>query len=306
MAHPSMNLSATGRSDLSYPVLSHLGIVKDGNLMGPFAGIAAKFIMTPMMLGPFVDNLPSDRSPYTNPPLLQAHPNELRKLVKDVFGMAIEFLADEERLRSKLLEFGALCNAVAVELESVFAASDSTDAYLTFGIHHLFPDNHFVWITSTSPGIVLPLEADPVKYRLPGQDVKFGNPMRPAYFDMLRLSARPDYRRRYFASLEGTRNGLRQHPELKDAAKGILRKYLALGDLFEIRIGQPEPAMAQVTFVSSTGCVYSVRDPNEKKIAHNLTAVNTEDRDRWMATFEKQWDAAVPFTEAVVDELLAS
>jgi hypothetical protein len=125
---------------------------------------------------------------------------------------------------------------------------------------------------------------------------------------MLKAVQIADGRRRlYFASYDGTKNNLRKcPPEHIDAAKEILRGYLALGEAFQIRVGCVLPVMQHATLIGPEGVVFSVRDPAQKKIAHNVTILNPVVGRSWTGGFLSQWKSGRPFTPDVIDEMLAS
>jgi hypothetical protein len=65
---------------------------------------------------------------------------------------------------------------------------------------------------------------------------------------------------------------------------------LAIGDVFEIRIGEILPEMKLATLIGDSGVVYSVRDEKEKsKIAHNITVIDPAEAKRHRERFEEQW-----------------
>jgi hypothetical protein len=204
----------------------------------------------------------------------------------------------------KLGELGQ--KAAESENEKAYPAYGSTEAYELFGIFHMFPDNRQVDVTATSPGVILPTEADPLRFKdsVPGLRK---NLLRPPYFTMLTesIATGGGRRRRYSASRAGTAKALREYPHLAGAAKELLSRYLELGDAFEIRLGEQDPRMAFATLIGDMGVVYSVRDPAEKdKIAHNVTVMDAAEAGKHRQIFEEQWAKGVPIKSTdVIDDL---
>ena len=300
------------RTDL----LPILGVYDGKTVHGPLNHILARMITIPMMIGGYLDHYPDENEIgiYTDPPLLQFSPDELRHLYDAYFAAADEALKDPEELGRRFRMLGYVGENVT-QFEPVYPAassdrvSGSTQAYELFGIFHLFPSNYTVDITSTSPGIILPTEADPLRFRDSVAELK-KNLLRPTYFEMLKRSIDSDFRikRRYSASRSGTAKNLAEYPQLLDAAKEILARYLALGKRFEIRVGEQREAMKLATLIGDAGVVYSVRDSTQKdKIAHNVTVMDPSEARIHRDEFEiLQWADGVPITSTdILDELLA-
>jgi plasmid stabilization system protein ParE len=289
-------------------ILELIGVYNGETLHGPMSHILARLFTTPRMLRGYIDNYPTaaELSIYTDPPFLQLPPEELELKFRKYFETAAEALADPVELGRRLAMLGDVCEDFA-RLDGVYPARNSTEAYELFGIFHLFPSNRVVDITATSPGVILPTEADPLRFKDSVEGLK-KNLLRPTYFEMLRLSIESDFRRerRYSASRSGTAKSLKEYPHLADAARSILARYLELGKRFEIRLGEQLDSMKLATLVGDIGVVYSVRDPEQKdKIAHNLTVINPKEAKHHRETFEMQWANGEPITSTdVVDELI--
>jgi len=298
--------------DIRSPIFKHLGITGEECLHGPLNHILARMITIPMMLEGYVNNYPAEEELkiYTDPPLLQMPQDEVKRIFEKYFARASEKLKDEKEFVKAFKVLGEIGQQVAEETENVYPANGSTQAYELFGIFHLFPDNRQVDLTATSPGVILPTEADPLRFKDSVVALK-KNLLRPTYFQMLRFSIRPELgdnrRRRYSASREGTARNLQAYPQLAESAKDILATYLALGGRFEIRVGDQIPEMKLATLIGDIGIVYSVRDKEQKsKIAHNVTVINPEEAAKWRNVFDEQWKNGKPIdNRAVVDELLA-
>jgi hypothetical protein len=173
------------------------------------------------------------------------------------------------------------------------------------------PDNMQVDLTATSPGVILPTEADPFKYKDTVNILK-KNLMRFTYFEMLKRCVSSPFAegrvRRYFAGKEGTANNINKYPQFADAAKKILAQYLALGDdVFQIRLGDILYGMNFATLVGDLGVVYSIRDEKQKKIAHNLTVYDPDEGKLWRTAFDAQWSEAEPLNSVnIIDRLMGS
>lgn len=310
-AREMSNTVVDAPEDFDSDILRNLGVLSDGELKGAFNHIIARMITIPRMLPGYVDNWPTaeEKALYTDPPLLQMERDDVVRIHDQYFAQAAEKLAEEGALAHKFRSLGELAEKVC-EIESVYPGTSSTEAYEDFGIFHLFPNNKRVDLTSTSPGVILPTEADPLAYKDSVAILK-KNLMRPTYFDMLRLSVDShlgmNRKRRYFASREGTRKNLLAYPDLIGAAKEILERYLALGKgIFEIRIGEPLPEMRHATLIGDLGVVYSVRDKNQKgKIAHNLTVMDQKEAGEWRELFNEQWATGEPMSIEMIDKLVA-
>jgi hypothetical protein len=306
-----MSSTIVHADDIDCDVLKHLGILKEAELKGPLNHMVARMFTVPRMLKGYIQNLPSEqeKSIYTDPQLLQYEISRLKGLYETYFTQASDMLEGKDELLKRFKQLGEFGEMVCDEIENVYPATNSTEAYELFGIFHLFPNNEQVGLTSTSPGVILPTEADPLKYK-DSVDMLKKNLLRPTYFEMLSNSVVLDAgrSRRYFASREGTRKNLLAYPQLIDAAKEILSRYLELGKgVFEIRTGQPFDDMKKVTLVGKKGVVYSIRDPGQKeKIAHNLTVIDEKEGLRWKEMFDKQWDTGDPIDSVdVIDRLIA-
>lgn len=286
-----------------------LGVEGEETINGPLNHILARMITIPRMIDGYNANYPTDpgeRAIYTDPPMLQLEQRELMKIRYDHFAMAAEILRNPAELVRRFHLLGDIGEDVA-RVESAYPARGSTQAYENFGIFHLFPSNRQVDITATSPGVILPTEADPLRFKDSVVSLK-KNLLRPTYFEMLRhsIDLGPDRIRRYSAGSEGTAKDLRQYPQLLEAAKKILSDYLELGEAFEIRLGEQAPAMKLATLIGDTGVVYSVRDPEQKnKIAHNVTVFDPEEAALHRKFFEEQWARGDPIREtSVLDKLM--
>lgn len=293
------------------PVLRHLGIVEGEKINGPLNHIITRMLTIPKMLPGYIDNYPTnpdELKTYTDPPLLQLPPDELKRISDDYFAQAHHALSEEPELLERFKLLGVIGEYVAKEVENVYPAVGSTQAYDLFGIFHLFPSNKKVDITSTSPGVILPTEADPLRFKDSVVLLK-KNLLRPEYFSMLRKSIDIDdgRSRRYSANREGTANNLKAYPHLSDAAKEILSEYLKIRDRFEIRLGEQDPRMKLATLVGDIGIVYSIRDKEQKsKIAHNLTVYSPEEAKKYREIFDEQWERGEPITNtSIIDELIS-
>lgn len=301
--------------DSDSTVLGHLDIIKDGKIIGPANHIISRLISIPAMLGDYIESnpTPEEVASYTDPKLLQYTPEQLQEVFKNHFEKASEALSDRNELDRRFALLGELGELLINEdVETVYPAMGSTQAYENFGIFHLFPSNKLVNLTSTSPGVILPTEADPMKYK---DDIKGQkNLLRAVYFKMLSHSVDPTHfgegrSKQYFASETGTAKNLQKYPKLLGAAKEILQSYLDLGpETFEIRLGNITKVMSHVTLIGDIGIVYSVRDSEDKKINHNITVIDPKPamqrRDEFYRT---QWEIGKLAREAgIVDELAAA
>jgi hypothetical protein len=293
-------------------ILSHLGVLKsDGTLKGPLNHMLARMFTIPRMLQGYIGNWPTDdeKAIYTDPPLLQMDRDQVGRIYDDYFARAADMLGCQNMLAMKFKLLGEIGEDVC-EVESVYPATNSTEAYELFGIWHLFKSNEEVDLTSTSPGVILPTEADPLRYKDSVTILK-KNLLRPTYFEMLRLAVNnilgEGRNRRYFASREGTKKNLLAYPELIGVSKEILSQYLDMGKgVFEIRIGDPLPEMKLATLVGDKGVVYSIRDKEQKgKIAHNLTVIDINEARGWRDVFNRQWATGEPMTVDMIDKLVA-
>ncbi len=269
---------------------------EDGKkIIGPFNHILARMFTIPRMIDGYIENYPTDTEElaiYTDPNLLQYSPDELKELRDIYFAQASDILKDPAELIERFRLLGEI-GEDAAQIESAYPAVGSTQAYELFGIFHLFPSNKTVDVTSTSPGVILPTEADPLKYK-DSVDILKKNLLRPTYFEMLRhaIDLDPERKRRYSANRKGTAKNLQAYPQLLEAAKDILRGYIDLGKSFEIRLGEQDPRMRKATLVGDIGVVYSVRDKEQKsKIAHNVTIIDPKEADRHRKTFEEQYNS---------------
>ncbi len=285
------------------------GVYDGKTISAPLNAILARMITVPRMIRGYIDNYPRSEDElaiYTDPPFLQFHPDELRGLHDTYFAQASEALLDRGELIRRFRLLGDVGEDVARE-EVAYPARNSTQAYELFGIFHLFPSNETVDVTSTSPGVILPTEADPLRFR-DSVFVLKKNLLRPTYFEMLRhsIDLGDGRRRRYFASRKGTAQNLAEYPQFLGMAKDILAKYLELGDRFEIRLGEQRDRMKLVTLIGDAGVVYSVRDPQQKDyIAHNVTVMDANEARRHKEEFEEQWAQGVPITDTnILDQLL--
>lgn len=192
-------------------------------------------------------------------------------------------------------------------MEGVYPAIGSTQAYELFGIFHLFPSNYLVDLTATTPGVVLPTEANPLQFKDSVVELK-KNLLRPTCFEMLRKSIDlgEGRSRRYSAGREGTTKNLRDYPQLLPFAKEILQGYIDLGESFGIRLGEQDRRMKLATLVGDIGVVFSVRDSEQKeKIAHNVTVIDPEEARRYREIFDEQWEEGKPLDNAyALDELM--
>ena len=309
MSDPMVPVDDKRRFDKPY--LVGLGIVTDdGVIRGPLNAILSRMLTIPRMIRGYVENYPTcdERVIYTDPPMLQWEHRDLARIADTHFGQASDALEQEVELVERFKLLGEIGEEIAQEVERVYPSRGSTQAYETFGIFHLFPSNLQVDLTSTSPGVILPTEADPLRFKN-AVTLLTKNLLRPTYFEMLRYSVdiAEGRIRRYSANRKGTAKNLRAYPQLSDAAKDILAEYLAIRNRFEIRLGEQDPRMKLATLVGDIGVVYSVRDPEQKsKIAHNLTVWNPEEAGRWRAVFEEQWAKGEPITSTdIIDILMA-
>lgn len=318
--HPFTDARKMSQTDLEVggnfdsAILKDLGILKGGKLKGPVNHMLARMLTIPRMIEGYIENIPigEEKSEYTDPRLLQYGASVLMRVYKEHFAHAAEALRNEDFLLGKLKLLGELGENVCDNVENAYPANNSTEAYELFGIFHLFPGNKEVNLTSTSPGVILPTEADPLKYKNALNAIKKNpNLLRPTYFEMLSKSIDQkigDGRaRRYFASREGTKKNLLLYHELIDASKEILQGYLDLGKgVFDISLGQPMDEMKHATLVGEKGVVYSVRDPEDKKIMHNLTVINDADAKRWLERFNEQWKTGEPIDDiSAIDRLIS-
>ncbi len=298
--------------DYESQALTDLGILtQDGQIKGAFNHIITRMITMPLILGGYVKNWPTEveQEIFTDPPLLQRDRSYVTKAHDRYFAQAADKLASTEELAKRFAMLGEL-GEFAMNIEPVYPAKGSTEAYENFGIWHLLPGNKQVDLTATSPGVILPTEAKPLEYKDTVTLLK-KNLMRSAYFDMLRLcvsSAFGDGRmRRYFADKKGTIDNLKKYPQFVEEAKNILAEYLKLGPgVFPIRIGDNIPEMKYATLVGDKGVVYSIRDKDQKnKIAHNLTVFDSNEGTRWRDAFRAQWEDAIPLDDVgIIDELM--
>ncbi len=288
-----------------------LGIVHPAEpvIRGPLVGILFRYAMLPMYLGRFAEARehmsPEERAKYNDPPILQ-NDEALNALLEEwVFKDAAGRMSEPEAFSRVFRRVGELADHARREFEEHYATRSSTQAYEAFGAAHLFPETRANRVTATSPGAILPAEADPLAYvgRVVDLETNLG---RAAYFRLMRLGAETAGRRRYLASIDGTRKDLRRYPELAEDAKRLLQGWLDLGtDRFELRIGTPDPALRNVTFVTDWGLVLSVRG-EEKKIARNVTVTDHEAAKGYKKRFDASFAQARPVTDvSVVDDLIA-
>jgi hypothetical protein len=151
----------------AHALLEELGIYDGEVIKGPLNHIIARMITIPRMLDAYIGNYPGtdeEKSIYTDPRLLQLSRDELKRIYEEHYALADEMLQNPEELIRRFGLLGALGQMIA-EIELVYPAVGSTQAYELFGIFHLFPDNKMVDLTSTSPGIILPTEADPLRFK---------------------------------------------------------------------------------------------------------------------------------------------
>lgn len=261
---------------------------------GPLNHILGRMFIVPRIIDDYIENFPDDeqRSIYSDPPLFMMNENNVAGFRDDFLVSASEYLSDEDGLIEMMNMLGELGQEAALE-EKVYPGRSSTQAYENFGIFHLFPGNHEVDIISTSPGVILPTEADPLKY-MNSSEITQKNLLRKVYFEMLGNSIHlgDDRKRKYSANEEGTAKNLLKHPALKGAAKEILGKYLEIGDRFEIRLGEQAPEMKHATLIGDKGVVYSVRDPDEKKIVHNLTVMGETEAENHREIFNNMFESS--------------
>jgi hypothetical protein len=300
---PSSLHGATSARDMSDPVVKapdkplsdlfkKMGVYDGERIKGPLNHILARLLTIPRMIEGYIENYPTgeEKAIYKDPPMLQLSPDELKRIRDDYFTLACEKLKDRLELANKFRIIGLAGETVA-DIESAYPGESSTEAYENFGIFHLFPSNETVDITSTSPGVIIPTEADPLRYKDTVEILK-KNLLRPTYFEMLRLSIElaKDRVRRYSANRGGTAENLAKYISMLGAAKQILSEYLELGERFEIRLGEQDPRMKLATLIGDIGVVYSVRDKEQKsKIAHNVTVIDPEEARRQREIFEEQW-----------------
>lgn len=292
----------------AHALLGELDIYDGEVIKGPLNHIIARMITIPRMLGGYIGNYPTDdeKSIYTDPRMLQLSRDELKGIYEEHYALADEMLQNPEELIRRFDMLGALGQMIA-EIEFAYPAVGSTQAYELFGIFHLFPDNKEVDVTATTPGIVLPTEADPLRFK-DTVEILTKNLLRPTYFEMLgkSIALGEDRVRRYSANTKGTAKNLQEYKHLLDAAKGILQGYIKLGERFQIAIGEQDPRMELATLVGDTGIVFSVRDKKQKsKIAHNVTVMDPELAKTYREIFNEQFERGELITDtAILDELM--
>jgi hypothetical protein len=320
---PSSLHGATSAREMTNPVViapqkpvndffREMGICDGKIIKGPLNRILARMITIPMMISGYMNNYPSpqEREIYTDPPLLQRSPDELKRLYDTFFAAASEKLEGKTEMLKRFASLGIFGDFASV-MEKVYPSRTSTEAYELFGIFHLFPSNQVVDITATSPGVILPTEADPLRFKDSVLELR-KNLLRPTYFEMLKNSVNLNVRggrrraRRYSASRSGTAESLAEYPQLVEAAKGILQGYLGMENRFQIRLGKQDPRMKLATLIGDAGVVYSVRDKDEKKITHNVTVIDAVEAARQREIFDEQWARGEPIIDAgVIDRLVA-
>ena len=316
---PHSLAEATGRTkiygpDVEYGVYGDFFELMDftekhGYMKGPLNHITTRMITIPMMIKDYIGNYPTKEEIkiYEDPPLLQLSPDKLKEFYEDYLATAAEKLEDKEELVKRFDMLGRLGEKIAYEIEDSYPAKGSTQAYELFGIFHLFPSNSEVDVTSTSPGVVLPTEADPLRFK-DSVPLLSKNLLRPTYFEMLKRSIElgPERTRRYFASRKGTAKNLKDYATLLPFAKEILQGYINLGKSFEIRIGEQDPRMELATLVGDVGVVFSVRDKEQKeKIAHNVTVMNPDLARKYRNVFDEQWEKGIPLDKTdMLDEIV--
>ncbi|MFH1470135.1 MAG: hypothetical protein ABIF01_00140, partial [Candidatus Micrarchaeota archaeon] len=99
--------------------------------------------------------------------------------------------------------------------------------------------------------------------------------------------------RSYFADGENTRRALAE----QDVAAMLESANLVThfnGRGIRIRVGDIVDQMRHATLVSEQGIVYSVRDPEGRKTAHNYTVCSGEDSKRYSGIFAGQWSNGKP------------
>ncbi len=204
---------------------------KSRTVKGPLNHILTRMFTIARMLEGYIENYPNEEEKkiYTDPPLLQRESEELKRIHEKYFANATEKLKNKNELMKRFELLGKVGESIA-NIETVYPGQSSTEAYENFGIFHLFPSNKEVDITSTSPGVIIPTEADPLRYKDSVLILK-KNLLRPTYFEMLRLSVDlgKDRVRKYSANREGTAKNLIKYISMLNEAKKILSGYLQLG-----------------------------------------------------------------------------
>lgn len=152
-----------------------------------------------------------------------------------------------------------------------------------------------VRITSTTPGVILASEYNPIAFPFPTLRKPRKSGYRKEYFESLLEASRDNsVRVRYFFDKKNAAIVLKQYREQNceryiEEGRKILGRFLKeTNSNFKIRCGEITSTFRKVTIIGDEYIVKSERDEDTQKIRHGTLEKNKDEADRLRIEFDQQ------------------